>query len=155
MHYFSSQLQQHHTQLHASKSKGFFCRWANLVILVTFLEVNLLHLSSQRDTSPFSSLKLNENKTDYTPSIYCVSFFYYCLAFCTAFSPFTYDIVILWVCKWQLTSWVGVNAAVHSVAIGERRKQVINNINLISSIEYYFENDIYESTGCNIRTYKM
>ena len=74
--------------------QGFFCRWANLVILVTFLEVNLLHLSSQRDTSPFSSLKLNENKTDYTPSIYCVSFFYYCLAFCTALS-LLHDIVIL------------------------------------------------------------
>ena len=40
-----------------------------------------------------------------------------------------YDIVMLWLCKWQLTHWVGVNAAVHSVAIGERRKQVINNIN--------------------------
>ena len=37
--------------------------------------------------------------------------------------------VMLWLCKWQLTSWAGVNAAVHSVAIGERRKQVINNIN--------------------------
>ena len=82
--------------------------------------------------------------------------FNYCLAFFTAMSPFTYDIVILWLCKWQLTDWVGVNAAVHSVAIGERRKQVVNNINnLISSIPYCFENEIYESKGCNIRTYNM
>ena len=42
-----------------------------------------------------------------------------CMAFCTALSPFIYDIVILWLCKWQLTYWVGVNAAVHSVAVGK------------------------------------
>ena len=39
---------------------------------------------------------------------------------------------------------------------GERRKQVIDNINtLISSIADCFQNDLYESTGCNIRAYKM
>ena len=38
-------------------------------------------------------------------------------------SPFTYDIVMLWLCKWQLTFWVGVNAAVHSVAIGKEENK--------------------------------
>ena len=46
--------------------------------------------------------------------ILCV---YDCLAFCTALPPLTYGIVMLGLCKWQLTSWVRVNAPVHSVAI--------------------------------------
>ena len=58
-----------------------------------------------------------------------VLFFYYCLVFCTALCPFTYNIVILWLCKWQLTGWVGVNTAVYNVAIGKEEKQVINNNN--------------------------
>ena len=83
-------------------------------------------------------------------------YFYYCLPVFTAMLPFIYDTVLLWLCKWQLTGWVGVNAVVYSVAIGERRKQVVNNISkLLSSIAYCFKNDIYESTGCNLRTYKV
>ena len=49
--------------------------------------------------------------------------FYYSLPFFTAMSPFTCDIVIMWLCKWQLTDWVGVNAAVHSVAIGKEENK--------------------------------
>ena len=65
-----------------------------------------------------------ENKTNYTLCvlIFSLSFFYHYMAFCTALSPFTYDIVILGLCKWQLTHWVGVNAAVHNVAIGKENK---------------------------------
>ena len=46
-----------------------------------------------------------------------------------------HDIVMLGVCKWQLTDWVGVNVPVYSVAIGERKKQVINNVNNLQSYQ--------------------
>ena len=61
-----------------------------------------------------------------------VLFFHPCLAFCIALSLFLHNIVMLWLWKWQLTSWVGVNAPVHSVASEKRTKQVININNMQS-----------------------
>ena len=137
MYNFSSQLQQYHAQLLASKSKCFFFLLrGEFCLLVSFVGVHQLHLSSQTPGPSHlpNSLRTRLITHQLRVVVLSVSLFYHCLVFFTALSLFTYDIVIMWLCKWQLTCWVGVNTAVHSI---ERRKQVINNSsNLISSIDY-------------------
>ena len=89
------------------------------------------------------SNRLDQNKTKYTlivcSHVQCIIL----LSLSCILYPFTYK--TLWY-KWQLTGWVGVNAAVHSAGIGKEENKVINVNILIPSTAYCFENDIYEST---------